>query len=122
MIGQVSVDRSRPDSNDASNDRPGSPSRRLKDSGRSARIADHFVPALASENGLWVASWNDHVVSVIGESADAVGDEQTKPPITKSQSAHPKRDRGLENDKSKVRSAPCMGFLPSARELQDGRP
>ena len=38
---------------------------------------------------------NDDVIGMVGECADAKGDQQTEPPIAETQGAHPVRDRGL---------------------------
>ena len=57
----------------------------------------HFVPAFVPENQIMCRIVNDHVVSMIGERADAISDEQTEPPIAESQRAHPIRDRRLHD-------------------------
>src|SRR3982750_1149876 len=38
---------------------------------------------------------NDDVVGMIAERTDTKGDQQTEPPITEAQLAHPEGDRGL---------------------------
>src|SRR3954465_9880213 len=58
---------------------------------------DHFVPARLPEDQVVRRVVNNHVVGMIAESADAKSNEQTQPPITKAQLAHPECDRRLHN-------------------------
>jgi hypothetical protein len=56
----------------------------------------HFVPAFAPKNQVVGRIVDDHVVGMICERADAIRDEKAEPPVTKSQRAHPIRDRCLD--------------------------
>ena len=58
---------------------------------------DHFVPARAPENQVMRGIVNDDVIGMITERADAERDQQTEPPITEAQLAHPERDRRLHD-------------------------
>ena len=46
---------------------------------------DQLVQTLVSQDEIMGRVVNDDVVGVIGESADAIGNQQTEPPITESQ-------------------------------------
>src|SRR6266487_3808135 len=54
-----------------------------------------FVPAFAPQNQIVGCIVNDHVVGMIGERAEAISDQQTAPPVTESECAHPIRDGRL---------------------------
>ena len=70
----------------------------------------HFVPAFAPEDQIMCCIMDDHVIGMVGERTDAISDEQTEPPKTKSERAHPIRDGCLcdhdrQRDERRVRIA-----------------
>ena len=88
--------------------------------------ADHLVPAWAPENEVVSGIMDNDVIGVIGERANAESDQQTEPPITKTQMPHAKRDAGLNAyDRDRYQRSPWiahhqlanlgMGFDDSAR-------
>ena len=68
-----------------------------------------FVPAWAPENQVVRRVMDDHVIGMICERADAKRNQQTEPPVTKSQTAHPIRDCRLQDqDRDREQSSPWI--------------
>ena len=63
--------------------------------------AGPFVPHRLFEDGVVAGVVNDDEHGVIGEGADAEGDDQGEPPITKAEMAEKTRDRDLANHDAK---------------------
>src|SRR5438067_8901490 len=57
----------------------------------------HLVQAFVPQNQIMSRIVNNHVVGMIRERADAISDDQTDPPITEPDCAHPIRDRCLHS-------------------------
>ena|SRR5262245_11704451 len=66
--------------------------------GQIGQDGDEDVPALASKNQIMRRIMDDHVVGMVRERANKVGDQKTEPPIMNSELSHSKSDPGLKND------------------------
>src|SRR5215471_4945903 len=57
----------------------------------------HLVPAFAPQNQVVSGVMNDHVIRMICERSDAIGNEKTKPPVGEPKSSHFESDSCLHN-------------------------
>ena len=57
----------------------------------------HLVPAFVPENQIVSCVVNNDVIRMIRERTDAIGNEKTQPPVTKSEFSHSKRDGCLHD-------------------------
>src|SRR6266513_4517781 len=65
--------------------------RKISDNGH------HFVPAWTPQDKIVRRVMNDDVIGMIGERADAKSDNQTQPPVMKSQRTHCVRNRRMQD-------------------------